>query len=41
MPDDSNKLRQALDELSHHERLVCIWKIAGFSTRDIARPAEP
>ena len=35
--DDSVLMRQVLDKLSQRERLVCIWKLAGFSTRDIAR----
>jgi DNA-directed RNA polymerase specialized sigma24 family protein len=30
------KLRNALDKLTRDERLVCIWKRAGFSARDIA-----
>lgn len=30
-------LRRALNRLSHTERMVCMWKLAGFSTRDIAR----
>jgi DNA-directed RNA polymerase specialized sigma24 family protein len=30
-------MRQILDKLSQDERLVCIWKLAGFSTPDIAR----
>jgi DNA-directed RNA polymerase specialized sigma24 family protein len=34
---DHEKLRQALGRLSKHERLVCIWKRAGFSSRDIAK----
>lgn len=29
-------LRQVLDELSQDERLVCIWKRAGFSSKEIA-----
>jgi DNA-directed RNA polymerase specialized sigma24 family protein len=36
MTDDQILMRLALDKLSHTERLVCIWKLAGFSTRDIA-----
>lgn len=30
-------LRQVLDELSQEERLVCIWKRAGFSSQEIAK----
>ena len=30
------KLREVLGKLSKEERLVCIWKRAGFSSRDIA-----
>jgi DNA-directed RNA polymerase specialized sigma24 family protein len=37
MADDSARMRQVLDKLSKDERLVCIWKLAGFPTRDIAR----
>lgn len=37
MPDDPILMRQMLDQLSQTERLVCIWKLAGFSTRDISR----
>lgn len=37
MSDDRILMRRALEKLSHTERLVCIWKLAGFSTRDIAR----
>ena len=37
MTDDRVLMRRALEKLSHTERLVCIWKLAGFSTRDIAR----
>jgi DNA-directed RNA polymerase specialized sigma24 family protein len=37
MSDHSARMRQVLDKLSKDERLVCIWKLAGFSTRDIAR----
>ena len=37
MTDDRILMRRALEKLSHTERLVCIWKLAGFSTRDIAR----
>lgn len=37
MADDAARMRQVLDELSQDERLICIWKLAGFSTRDIAR----
>jgi DNA-directed RNA polymerase specialized sigma24 family protein len=31
------KLRKALGRLSREERLVCIWKRAGFSSQDIAK----
>lgn len=34
---DHEKLREALSKLSRDERLVCIWKRAGFSSRDIAK----
>lgn len=37
MTDDRIVMRLALEKLSHTERLVCIWKLAGFSTQDIAR----
>ena len=37
MADDSTRMRRILEELSHEERLVCIWKVAGFETHDIAR----
>lgn len=30
-------LREVLAKLSHEERLVCLWKKAGFSTEEIAR----
>lgn len=30
-------LRQVLDELSQEERLICIWKRAGFSSQEIAK----
>ena len=33
---EHEQLRQALQKLSKEERLVCIWKRAGFSSRDIA-----
>ena len=33
---EHEQLRKALGELSKEERLVCIWKRAGFSSRDIA-----
>jgi DNA-directed RNA polymerase specialized sigma24 family protein len=33
---DHEKFRKALGKLSREERLVCIWKRAGFSSRDIA-----
>jgi DNA-directed RNA polymerase specialized sigma24 family protein len=41
MPDkeskeERDKLRRVLGKLSREERLVCIWKRAGFSTREIA-----
>ena len=41
MPDklakhEHDKLRRLLGKLSREERLVCIWKRAGFSTREIA-----
>lgn len=29
-------LREALDMLSHEERMVCLWKKAGFSAQEIA-----
>lgn len=29
-------LREALDTLSHEERMVCLWKQAGFSAQEIA-----
>ena len=29
-------LRRVLAQLTRQERLVCIWKRAGFSSRDIA-----
>lgn len=34
---DHEQLRRALGKLSKDERLVCIWKRAGFSSRDIAK----
>ena len=34
---EHENLRKALQELSKEERLVCIWKRAGFSSRDIAK----
>jgi RNA polymerase sigma factor (sigma-70 family) len=37
MAENPVLLRQALSKLSQDERLICIWKIAGFSTRDIAQ----
>jgi DNA-directed RNA polymerase specialized sigma24 family protein len=37
MAGDPARMRQILEELSQNERLICIWKLAGFSTRDIAR----
>ena len=36
MPENAVRLRRALSKLSQEERLICIWKIAGFSTGDIA-----
>jgi DNA-directed RNA polymerase specialized sigma24 family protein len=36
MANDRIQMRRALEKLSHTERLVCIWKLAGFSTSDIA-----
>jgi DNA-directed RNA polymerase specialized sigma24 family protein len=33
---EHEKFRKALGTLSKEERLVCIWKRAGFSSRDIA-----
>lgn len=36
MGEDAARMRQVLDELSQDERLVCVWKLAGFSTQDIA-----
>ncbi|MGE3511088.1 MAG: sigma-70 family RNA polymerase sigma factor [Vicinamibacterales bacterium] len=29
-------LREALDTLSHEERMICLWKKAGFSAQEIA-----
>lgn len=37
MADDPIVLRQVLNALSREEQLVCIWKIAGFSSREIAQ----
>ena len=34
--EERDKLRKVLGKLSREERLVCIWKRAGFSTREIA-----
>ena len=34
--NERDKLRKVLGKLSREERLVCIWKRAGFSTREIA-----
>ena len=34
---EHEKLREVLGKLSKEERLVCIWKRAGFSSRDIAK----
>ena len=34
--NERDKLRRVLGKLSREERLVCIWKRAGFSTREIA-----
>jgi len=36
MTDDAILMKQVLDTLSPEERQVCIWKLAGFPTRDIA-----
>lgn len=36
MADNAARMRRILDSLSQDERLICIWKLAGFSTRDIA-----
>ena len=33
---EHEQFRKALGELSKEERLVCIWKRAGFSSRHIA-----
>lgn len=33
---EHEKLREVLGKLSKQERLICIWKRAGFSSRDIA-----
>jgi hypothetical protein len=30
-------LREALDTLSQEERMVCLWKKAGFSAQEIAK----
>ena len=30
-------LREVLERLSHEERLVCLWKKAGFSSQEIAK----
>ena len=37
MAENPVLFRKALSSLSQDERLICIWKIAGFSTRSIAR----
>ena len=34
--NEHDKLRKVLRKLSREERLVCIWRRAGFSTREIA-----
>ena len=34
--NERDKLRKVLAQLSREERLVCIWKRAGFSTQEIA-----
>jgi hypothetical protein len=34
--NDGDDLRRVLGQLSREERLICIWKRAGFSTREIA-----
>jgi DNA-directed RNA polymerase specialized sigma24 family protein len=34
--NERDKLRRVLGKLTREERLVCIWKRAGFSTREIA-----
>lgn len=34
---EHEQLRAVLGKLSKEERLVCIWKRAGFSSRDIAK----
>lgn len=36
-PSELQHLRKVLGKLSREERLVCIWKRAGFSTSDIAK----
>lgn len=36
MPHPHLSLRQLLDELSQEEQLLCIWKRAGFSSKEIA-----
>jgi DNA-directed RNA polymerase specialized sigma24 family protein len=37
MSDESFLLRQALNAFSRDEQLVCIWKLAGLSSREIAQ----
>ena len=37
MADEPALLRQVLNTLSREEQLVCIWKIAGFSSEQIAQ----
>jgi DNA-directed RNA polymerase specialized sigma24 family protein len=37
MAEDPVWMREALDMLTPQERLICIWKIAGFSSRQIAQ----
>lgn len=34
--NDRDNLRKVLGKLSREERLVCIWKRAGFSSQEIA-----
>jgi DNA-directed RNA polymerase specialized sigma24 family protein len=36
-PERQKSLRIALEELTPEQRLVCIWKKAGFSNAEIAR----
>jgi DNA-binding CsgD family transcriptional regulator len=37
MADEPVLMRKVLEALSQEERLICIWKVAGYSTSDIAR----